>query len=102
MAPGRLCPGLPGKKCGAFMSGVERDPHSVCARCRGQDCHRLLTCRECVSWSAQQWEEFSRKKKKPKKAKSVNLPPPLTAGMLPFGMNIWSWSSYYKYTYREY
>ena len=31
----RLCPGNGSKKCGAFMSPLFRDPHPMCARCRG-------------------------------------------------------------------
>ena len=68
MSPMRLCPGKGTKPCGSFMSGVERDPHPLCARCRGQECHRQLTCEVCVSWSEAQWKEFAKKKKRKSKS----------------------------------
>ena len=32
----RICPGVGGRKCGAFLSSLDRDPHPTCARCRGK------------------------------------------------------------------
>ena len=34
----RLCPGVAGCRCGAFMVPLFRDPHPTCARCRGKKC----------------------------------------------------------------
>ena len=54
----RLCPGVDGRKCGAYMSPVFRDPHPTCARCRGRNCARDSTCSSCQDWSLAQWEAF--------------------------------------------
>ena len=43
----RLCPGVGGRKCGAFMSPIFRDPHPTCARCRGKKCTSDVTCDIC-------------------------------------------------------
>ena len=40
----RLCLGVGGRKCGAFMSPLFRDPHPTCARCRGKKCTSGVTC----------------------------------------------------------
>lgn len=42
--------------------GSIKTPHTVCSRCRGQDCTRLLTCNECASWLELQWVEYENKK----------------------------------------
>ena len=57
----RLCPGVGNRKCGAFLSSLDRDPHPTCARCRGKICTRDLTCDFCVGWSPAQWELFEEK-----------------------------------------
>ena len=78
----RVCPGTnkSGKKCSTFMSGVDRDPHSRCYRCWGQSCHRLLTCKECVHWSNEQWREYEKIRKRPKKPQSASgtVSPPIS------------------------
>ena len=56
-----ICPGVGGRKCGAFLSSLDRDPHPTCARCRGKICTRDMTCDFCVGWSSAQWELFPRK-----------------------------------------
>ena len=53
-----LCLGNGGKKCGAFMSTLLRDPHPTCARCRGRRCFDDMTCDICKDWSVTQWEKF--------------------------------------------
>ena len=58
----RLCPGVGGQKCGAFLSSLDRDPHSTCTRCRGKICTMDLTCDICVEWSSAQWEAFVKKR----------------------------------------
>ena len=57
----RICPGVGGRKCGAFLSRLDRDPHPTCTRCRGKVCTKDLTCDFCAVWSAEQWELFAKK-----------------------------------------
>ena len=57
----RLCPGVGGRKCGAFLSSLDRDPHPTCTRCRGKVCTRDLTCDFCARWSSSQWEAFAKR-----------------------------------------
>ena len=54
----RLCPGVDGRKCGAHMSPVVKDPHPMCTRCRGRNCTRDSTCSSCKDWSLDQWTAF--------------------------------------------
>ena len=42
-----ICPGVGGRKCGAFLSSLDRDPNPTCARCRGKICTRDMTCDFC-------------------------------------------------------
>ena len=58
----RLCPGVGGRKCGSFLSSLDRDPHPTCTRCRGRVCTKDLTCDICVDWSKAQWEAFAKKR----------------------------------------
>ena len=58
----RLCPGVDGRKCGACMSPVFRDPHPTCVRCRGRKCSSTATCDICHVWSLAQWESFHHKR----------------------------------------
>ena len=74
----RICPGVGSRKCGAFLSSLDRDPHSTCARCRGKICTRDLTCDFCVGWSPAQWELFAKKrsyKDRKKSRPSGSVPP---------------------------
>ena len=57
----RICPGVGGRKCGAFLSSLDRDPHPTCPRCRGKICIKDMTCDFCVGWSPAQWELFAKK-----------------------------------------
>ena len=43
----QLCPGVGGRKCGAFMSPIFRDAHPTCAWCRGRKCTSDVTCDIC-------------------------------------------------------
>ena len=75
----RLCSGVGDRKCGAFLSTLDRDPHPTCTRCRGKVCTRELTCDICNDWSAAQWELFLKKRtykdrKKPSRP-SGSVPP---------------------------
>ena len=75
----RICPGEGNRKCGAFLSSLDRDPHPTCARCRGKICTRDMTCDFCVSWSLGQWELFAKKRtykerKRSRPSGSVPLP----------------------------
>ena len=58
----RICPGVGGRKCGAFLSSLDRDPHPTCARCRGKICTRDMTCDFCVGLSPGQWNFSLRSK----------------------------------------
>ena len=74
----RICPGVGSRKCGTFLSSLDRDPHPTCARCRGKICTRDLTCDFCVGWSPAQWELFAKKrtyKDRKKSRPSGSVPP---------------------------
>ena len=74
----RICPGVGGRKCGAFLSSLDRDPHPTCARCRGKICTCDLTCDFCVGWSPAQWELFAKKrtyKERKRSRPSGSVPP---------------------------
>ena len=74
----RICPGVGSRKCGAFLSSLDRDPHPTCARCRGKICTRDLTCDFCIGWSPAQWELFAKKrsyKDRKKSRPSGSVPP---------------------------
>ena len=73
----RICPGVGDRKCGAFLSRLDRDPHPTCTRCRGKVCTKDLTCDFCAVWSAEQWELFAKKRsyKERKKRPSGSVPP---------------------------
>ena len=74
----RLCPGVGGRKCGAFLSSLDRDPHPTCTRCRGKICTRDTTCDFCAEWSSTQWEAFAKKrsyKERKRSRPSGSLPP---------------------------
>ena len=74
----RICPGVGRRKCGAFLSSLDRDPHPTCPRCRGKICTCDLTCDFCVGWSPAQWELFAKKrayKDRKKNRPSGSVPP---------------------------
>ena len=74
----RLCPGVGGRKCGAFLSSLDRDPRPTCTRCRGKICTKDMTCDFCVGWSSSQWEAFAKKRsyiERKRSRSSGSLPP---------------------------
>ena len=76
----RICPGVGGRKCGAFLSSLDRDPHPTCTRCRGRICTKDLTCDVCKDWSPTQWEAFAKKRSYAERKRSArpsgsSLPP---------------------------
>ena len=74
----RICSGVGSRKCGAFLSTLDRDPHPTCARCRGKICTRDMTCDICADWSSAQWELFAKKrsyKERKKTRPSGSVPP---------------------------
>ena len=80
----RICPGVGGRKCGAFLSSVDRDPHPTCTRCRGKVCTMDMTCDICAVWSVTQWDQFVKKRtykdRKKSSRPSGSVPPaPLTS-----------------------
>ena len=73
-----ICPGVGGRKCGAFLSSLDRDPHPTCARCRGKICTQDMTCDFCVGWTPGQWELFAKKrtyKERKRSRHSGSVPP---------------------------
>ena len=79
----RICPGVGNRKCSAFLSSLDRDPHPTCPRCRGKICTRDLTCDFCIDWSPAQWELFAKKrayKDRKKSRPSGSVPPAPRAG----------------------
>ena len=80
----RICPGVGSRKCGAFLSTLDRDPHPTCTRCRGKVCTKDMTCDICADWSAAQWEQFVKKRsykerKKPSHPSGSVPPAPLAS-----------------------
>ena len=80
----RICPGVGSRKCGAFLSTLDRDPHPTCTRCRGKVCTIGMTCDICADWSAAQWEQFVKKRsykdrKKPSRPSGSVPPAPLAS-----------------------
>ena len=73
----RICPGVGDRKCGAFLSLLDRDSHPTCTRCRGKVCTKDMTCDFCAVWSAEQWELFTKKRsyKERKQRPSGSVPP---------------------------
>ena len=74
----RICPGVGGRKCGTFLSSLDRDPRPTCAKCRGKICTCDLTCDFCVGWSPAQWELFAKKrtyKERKRSRPSGSVPP---------------------------
>ena len=79
-----ICPGVGDRKCGAFLSSVDQDPHPTCTRCRGKICTMDMTCDICADWSVAQWEQFVKKRaykdrKKPSRPSGSVPPAPLTS-----------------------
>ena len=66
------------RKCGIFLSSLDRDPHPTCARCRGKICTRDMTCDFYIDWSPTQWELFAKKrtyKERKRSRPSGSVPP---------------------------
>ena len=80
----RICPGVGGRKCGAFLSSIDRDPHPTCARCRGKICTKDMTFGFCVGWTPGHWELFAKKRtyKERKRSRPSGSVPPVP-GALP-------------------
>ena len=75
----RVYPRVGDRKCGAFLSSVDRDPHPTCTRCRGRVCTMDMTCDICALWSVTQWEQFVKKrtyKDRKKTSRSSGSVPP--------------------------
>ena len=80
----RICPGVGDRKCGAFLSSLDRDPHPTCTSCRGKVCTMEMTCDICADWSVAQWEQFVKKcaykdHKKPSRPSGSVPPAPLAS-----------------------
>ena len=75
---------MPSRKCGAFLSTSDRDPHPTCTKCRGKVCTKDMTCDICADWSAAQWGQFVKKRsykerKKPSRPSGSVPPAPLAS-----------------------
>ena len=79
----RICPGVGGRKCGTFLSSLDRDSHPTCARCSGKICTRDMTCDFCVGWFSAQWELFAKKRtyKERKRSRPSGSVPPAPEAM---------------------
>ena len=44
----RICPGVGDRKCGVFLSFVDRDTHPTYTRCRGNVCASDMICDFCA------------------------------------------------------
>ena len=75
----RFCPGAGGRRFGAFMSPIFRDPHPTYARCMGIKCTADVTCDICKDWSVVQWESFLKRRRKKRPSGSTLPPPPSTS-----------------------
>ena len=66
------------RKCGAFLSTLDRDPHPACTRCRGRICTKDMTCDICANCTVAQWEQFVKKRayKDCKKSRPSGSVPP--------------------------
>ena len=78
----RVFPGVGGRRCGAFMSPIFRDPHPTCARCRGIKCTADMTCDICKDWFVVQWRAFLKRHRK--KCPSGSALPPVSQTPLPW------------------
>ncbi|XP_068245415.1 serine/arginine repetitive matrix protein 1-like [Palaemon carinicauda] len=62
------CPGPRARKsCGAFLSKLDVDLHSLCSSCRGKVCSPSDTCPECAARSEVKWVKYRTKNKKSSK-----------------------------------
>ena len=75
----RLCPGVGGRRCEAFMPPIFRDLHPTRVRCRGIKCTAAVICDICKDWSVAQWEAFLKHRpysgRCKKRASGSTLPP---------------------------
>ena len=69
----RKCPGKDGSHCNQFMADSAKDPHTLCAKCKGQPCSRNNNCDECRDWSSEQWNKFEKIKRSKKDNKLADL-----------------------------
>ena len=54
----RSCP-----RCHGRMSSFSVDRHSICTKCRGNECNLDCRCDECLSWSVEEIEAYVRSHK---------------------------------------
>ena len=75
----RSCP-----RCHGRTSSFSVDRHSICTKCRGNDCDLDCRCDECLSWSVEEMESYVRLRKslasKGKKKSSSNIRTPSASG----------------------
>ena len=68
----RTCKGTGGRHCGRFLSNLDVDGHTLCPKCRGNDCTPDNVCQECSVWSPSQWQAYtSRRSFKRRRSSSV-------------------------------
>ena len=54
----RSCP-----RCHGRMSSFSVDRHTICCKCRGNDCTIDCRCDECMSWSVEEMESYVKLRK---------------------------------------
>ena len=71
----RSCP-----RCHGRMSSFSVDRHSICTKCRGNECNLDCRCDECLSWSVEEMEPYVKlhkslaSKSKKKTSSSIKTP----------------------------
>ena len=75
----RSCP-----RCHGRTSSFSVDRHSICTKCRGNDCNLDCRCDKCLSWSVEEMESYVRLRKslasKGKKKSSSDIRTPSASG----------------------
>ena len=56
----RICPRVGSRKCGAFLSTLDRNPHPTCISCNAKVCTIDMTCDICADWSYKDRKKASR------------------------------------------
>ena len=77
-------PGFSTTRCHGRMSRFSVDRHSICTKCRGNDCRIDCRCDECLLWSGEEMESYVKLRKllasKGKKKSSSALKTPSASG----------------------
>ena len=55
----RQYPGIAGSVCNRFLPAMEKDPHSLCSNCQGQECNVEGWSCDCCKWTDEMWTKVS-------------------------------------------